>query len=413
MPARASATNAATSSPCPAALPADISESDRYERVVGTEVQRGRRSAKPPSRAQGAAAREAPPGLIKALGHEPVRFEDFSAQKYPSREACLRGVESSDAYILLLGPHYGTVFPETEQSATHDEWVAAQNLGLPRYVLRKDGVALDPEQQKFERTLGDYGSGRFYKSFTDVASAQLAVAGVIHDLKQTPDVLEFGPLSETPDVRWLSDGAESRGAFSSGRPLLEVHVLPVDGKRASARVLEQILDGLPNRVRNARLVNTTDALKADHIADGVQLDVPSPQEGRWGDSFPGSLASVRVLADGQIAIAFRLPHDSMGSIVDVDDLAIQMASALRLAGQMDPAGATRVAVGVGLTARTMLSVAKVGQPSRNSASISSGNEPVHVEPDETMSRSALDRGAGEVAATLARTIIRGFTSSQW
>lgn len=358
------------------------------------------------------AERDALPGLIKALGHEPVRFEDFTAQQYPSREACIRGVESSDAYILLLGPHYGTVFPETGQSATHDEWVTAQNLGLPRYVLRKDGVAFDPEQQEFERTLGDYGSGRFYKLFTDVAGAQLAVAGVIHDLAQAPGVLEFGPLLQKPDVRWLSDGSESRGAFSSGRPFLEVHVLPVDGQRLSARVLEQVLEGLPGRVRNAGLVNATDAMKADHITDGVQLDVPPPMEGRWGDSFPGSLASVRVLADGQIATVFRLPYDSMGSLLDVDDLGSQTASALRLAGQIDSTGATRVAVGVGLTARTMLSVAKAGQPSRNRASMSSGSEPVHIEPDEAMSRLALDRGADEVAATLARALIRGFTSSQ-
>ena len=70
--------------------------------------------------------RDALPGLIMALGHQPVRFEDFSAQPHPSREACLRAVHESDVYLLLLGPHYGHVFPETGQSATHDEFVAAQ-----------------------------------------------------------------------------------------------------------------------------------------------------------------------------------------------------------------------------------------------------------------------------------------------
>jgi hypothetical protein len=57
--------------------------------------------------------RDALPGLIRALGHEPVRFEDFSAQAVPSRQARIEAVESSDAYLLLLGPHYGTTFPET------------------------------------------------------------------------------------------------------------------------------------------------------------------------------------------------------------------------------------------------------------------------------------------------------------
>jgi hypothetical protein len=40
--------------------------------------------------------RDALPGLIAAIGHTPVRFEDFTAQTVPSREACLQGVKSSD-----------------------------------------------------------------------------------------------------------------------------------------------------------------------------------------------------------------------------------------------------------------------------------------------------------------------------
>lgn len=75
--------------------------------------------------------RDSLPGLIAAAGHECVRFEDFGAQPTPSREACARGVESSEVYVLLLGPRYGHVFPETGQSATHDEWVAATTAGMP------------------------------------------------------------------------------------------------------------------------------------------------------------------------------------------------------------------------------------------------------------------------------------------
>ncbi len=36
------------------------------------------------------------PGLIQALGHEPRRFEDFTAQSAPSRQACLDGIEAAD-----------------------------------------------------------------------------------------------------------------------------------------------------------------------------------------------------------------------------------------------------------------------------------------------------------------------------
>src|SRR5262245_64580833 len=83
--------------------------------------------------------RDSLPGLITALGHTPVRFEDFSAQATPSREACLAAVGSADVYLLLLGTNYGHVFPETGQSATHDEWVHAQRLGKRRLDYRKIG----------------------------------------------------------------------------------------------------------------------------------------------------------------------------------------------------------------------------------------------------------------------------------
>ncbi|MFE3600706.1 hypothetical protein [Streptomyces sp. NPDC059142] len=34
--------------------------------------------------------------MIRALGHTPVRFEDFSVQNTPSREACLKALASAD-----------------------------------------------------------------------------------------------------------------------------------------------------------------------------------------------------------------------------------------------------------------------------------------------------------------------------
>ncbi|MET8030791.1 DUF4062 domain-containing protein [Streptomyces avermitilis] len=47
--------------------------------------------------------RDALDGLVRALGHTPVRFEDFSAQTTPSREACLKALETADACLFLLG----------------------------------------------------------------------------------------------------------------------------------------------------------------------------------------------------------------------------------------------------------------------------------------------------------------------
>lgn len=352
--------------------------------------------------------RDALPGLIKALGHDPVRFEDFTAQAVPSRQACIQGIEASDVYLLILGPHYGNKLPETGQSATHDEWVTAQRIGLPRYVFRKTGIELDPEQATFEKTLGDYGSGRFYRTFGDVTELQTAVAGVLRELSAAPDPLGFKPLSGPVSIQWWNDPDMNRGFTNSQRPRLEVHIAPLGGAPLSGRLLEQVLDGLPNHVRASGLVSATEALETGHGVTDITLTVPSPTNVRWGDTYSGSLTSVRVRTDGQIAVMFSLPGDQMGSLLNVQDVTARTAAALRLAGQIDLTGAPELAVGVGVTSASMVTIGEIRQSSRSSSHMSMNDAPVRVEPDETVTRTALDRGADEVAATLSRSLLRAF-----
>ena len=149
--------------------------------------------------------RDALPGLITALGHTAVRFEDFSAQPVPSREACLAGVDSSDVYLLLLGPRNGHRFSDTGQSATHDEWVAATAVSLPRLVYRKQGVQFEPDQADFARQIEDYGSGVFRDSFMAVQDLQTKVVAKIRELEQADSPL----ASRSWLIRFPSSGAES------------------------------------------------------------------------------------------------------------------------------------------------------------------------------------------------------------
>lgn len=121
--------------------------------------------------------RDALPGLISAIGHMPVRFEDFTAQTVPSREACLAGVKSSDVYLLLAGPHYGHVFEDTGQSATRDEWMAATAAGMPRLVYRESGIQLDSDQAAFVAGIKDYGAGAFRDVYSSTAEWQTKGSG--------------------------------------------------------------------------------------------------------------------------------------------------------------------------------------------------------------------------------------------
>lgn len=137
--------------------------------------------------------RDALPGLISAIGFEPVRFEDFGASPTPSREACLQGVASADVYVLLLGPNYGHRFADTKQSPTHDEWVAATKRGIPRLVYVKNGVEVEPDQRAFIDSIGNYGSGVFYDTFDSVAELQIKVAGALRSQATSPSDLTFTP----------------------------------------------------------------------------------------------------------------------------------------------------------------------------------------------------------------------------
>ncbi|QIS76109.1 DUF4062 domain-containing protein [Streptomyces sp. DSM 40868] len=125
-------------------------------------------------------------GLIRAVGHTPVLFEDFSAQTTPSRQACLDALDSADVCIFLLGPSYGHVFPETGQSATHDEWVAAKTAGKPRWVYRKLGVTFENAQQDFLDQVGTSLADRIRRAgvvknsaaLTSSSSREHAIVGI-------------------------------------------------------------------------------------------------------------------------------------------------------------------------------------------------------------------------------------------
>lgn len=355
--------------------------------------------------------RDALPGLISAMGHEPVRFEDFTAQNVPSREACIRGVESSDAYLLILGPHYGTEFDDAQQSATHDEWTTAQRLGLPRFVFQKANIEFEPAQQAFIDQLGDYASGRFHARFTNATDLNTKVASALRYLEAEPGALRYEPLIARPTVPWR-DVERNRGAFTH-RAELELHVLPLDAAPLSSRILEQVAAELPDAARQSQLVTTTEALHVDQSVDAVTL-VPAPavSEPGWNAVQPSRLTLLRMDRTATFTAVFTLPTDTIGSVYDPDVVVGQVAAALRLAGALDKSRNDRLAIALGLTTTSGVSRGSLASMPRNGGSINSTTEPVRVEPDEVLSRAALDRGAAEVSAATVRALDRAIVAGQ-
>ncbi|WP_240361571.1 DUF4062 domain-containing protein [Streptomyces sp. MBT27] len=347
-------------------------------------------------------------GLIRSLGHTPVRFEDFSAQSTPSREACLRAVESADVCLFLLGPYYGHIFPETAQSATHDEWVAAQAAGKPRIVYRKQGVRFEDAQHAFARIVEAYATGVFRDSFSTTTELMIKVAQKVRELESAGSPLAYTKLAEQPALHWASDHP-AHGAVNTPGAMVELGVLPLGFDGYSARELEQLGVSLGDRTRTTRMVRNDVALNLTRSEGVVALRVPVSRPQSWDAPQSGKLAEIRLYKTGQLSVRATLPRDGLGAILDPDALPQQIADLLRICGALNIVQADRVVVGARVSATALTSVGVFDpRQSRRSSQLMGFNGSDRVfqtEPDESVTLAALGEGAAEVAGYLAQTLI--------
>jgi hypothetical protein len=348
--------------------------------------------------------RDALPGLIMALGHTAVCFEDFSAQDAPSREACLREVLASDVYLLLLGPHYGHRFPETGQSATHDEWMAATAAGKTRLVYRKDGVEFDEDQQEFARLVEDYGSGVFRDAFTTPHELQTKVVAKLRELEQAGNPLAFTALSGPVAVTWRREFGPA--ARNSAGPALEVHVVPIGADPLPARLLTDLETALPGRIRDLAQLEHSRALATTRLDGAV---VVTSGSGMRRTAQP-QLLGVRVAADRQVSVWAGLPGDDLSAVLDPDALPAQIAGMLRLIGGLRIIDTANVAVAVGLDPMTMVAVGRLADMANGRTIASMSSEPLRLLPDEQVSCAALDVGAAEVGQSWSRAMVDAVTA---
>ena len=103
---------------------------------------------------------------IRQAGCEPIRAEDFSAASISPRNACLDGVRSADALVLLLGARYGFVGP-SGLAATEEEYEQARRNHKHIFVFLQDSVSREPRQQVFVDKVQNYVDGHWRKVFRD------------------------------------------------------------------------------------------------------------------------------------------------------------------------------------------------------------------------------------------------------
>lgn len=355
--------------------------------------------------------RDALRGLIAAIGHTPLAFEDFTTQPVPSRQACLDGVAAANVYLLLIGPYYGHRFDDSGQSPTHDEWVAAQTVGIPRLVFLKDGIEMDDDQQEFYRSVSNYTSGVFYNSFTTTAELLTSVARALRQLENSPGTLTWSPLAQDATPTWRRDfDTQANSNYSSIRAQLEVHVLGQPAERRSARQMGELASVLPARIRSAGLVDDSQPVSVSRSDDGSLLaaipEAPDARRGGLHRVYPSTVTGLRVAPDGQVSIWASLPADTMGAVVDTDEIGGQIGGLLRLIGSLNVINAETIAIAVGIDNIGMLSSGRLADlPRSQASSLSMSNQPVHLPPDEAVSIAALGVGAAEAAKPLGQALV--------
>jgi hypothetical protein len=279
--------------------------------------------------------RAALPPFLRLFDHEPLRFEDFEAQDRSSREACLAGVEAADIYVLLLGPRYGTPFPDTGLSPTAEEFRRARQRGIPILVFNKTVDEEDePAHVDFKGEIGHFVNGRLWRSFTDAASCNQAVGEALKVLEA-----ERGPVPRTSPqepvvVPWLSEIqlssaiAPASGFVGMGNtvvppsvsaPVLEFHVMGIGVTNApSLRQIEERTRRLARDMRHVGFVSEGDQLIVG-AAGGFGWAVRPPATSSSG-SFPQQITIEQfrgALTHPGGVCAFRsLDTDIIGSMVD-------------------------------------------------------------------------------------------------
>lgn len=343
--------------------------------------------------------RDALPGLIAALGHEPKRFEDYTAQPVPSRQACLDGVRDGDVYLLVLGGIYGDPLPDTGLSPTEEEFVAARARGIPILVFLKRGGSPDDKQEAFIAKVSGYVDGRFRKGFADVGELLAAVAGSLRDVENQPATLTWTDLTSNVDVPWRDTVSTVRRLAGTD---VETYLVPAEPTK---RLLATVLAGLPDRLgragRDCGLFGQGEALtmySADYEA------VASAEEHARATN-----AGIRVGVDRSVTIWEQLPSDGLGAIVDERDLAERIANALRLAGDLALIDTDKVALAIGLRIGTMTTIGNAAdlghRTSAQPIGFGGGDKMARVGAQDSVPTAALSPAAAEIASELAKRLM--------
>ncbi|MFD1722918.1 DUF4062 domain-containing protein [Amnibacterium endophyticum] len=339
----------------------------------------------------------------------PSRFEDFQAQDRSSRDACLAGVREADVYVLLLGPHYGTPFPDSGLAPTEEEFQLARQLDKPILVFVKNTDEADePRQATFKRQVEDYVDGRFRGAFSSIVTLNTAVYGALEALPRTPQRLEWTPVSSPVTASWLTAIGQAL-PVPPYVPVLQVALLPINPRPMLASEIDGLPTLLARRGRATGFFGDLDGLSASSSRTAAWAAVPQgTRSAGWNARREHAFRGL-CRFDTSESLAFSsIPTDTLGALVDKTDLTRRCSELLRAADLTELDDAAPIALAALLGPLDLVQEGDpihVGNRTSGRGSMRTGQH-AHMTPRFSITAGALRAQTGDAATEIAAELLR-------
>ena len=357
--------------------------------------------------------REAAARGIEALGYEPARAEDYGASPGSPQAACLEGVRSSAAVVLVLGSEYGSR-QASGLSATHEEYREARDESVPVLAFVEEGADPSAEQAGFVAEVQDWLSGLYTESFAGAGDLQQKVTQSLHrlSLAEAAAPLDEGELagrarSLLPD-RSPTGRATLAVAVAGSPPRQVVRPADLGGDDLLRLVLGEARDG------DTPVLSLTAGTSPS--IGGETLTIAQHDTGSYV-----SLSETGSVVVAQPATDDSRPPTAIPAITE-EEVAARIAGALRFAGRMldlvDPQQRiTHVAAAAAMLGGSYLpwrSRAEQAQDPHSATASVYGQDPATAElSPPTRRRAALARDADQLAEDLAVRLRRSATDNPY
>jgi hypothetical protein len=173
---------------------------------------------------------------IVAANADPILVEDYPSLSSSPRNACLDGVRSCDALILIIGDRGGSVAP-SGKLVVEEELEEAVKSGLSVFVFIQTAKRDDRADMLVKR-VSDYTAGYFRKSFTSAESLAAEVKNTIQSLASIKGGANVNSVSEAfSHMPRLGDQTSLRFVMMSAREEEVIDPVSLDSAAFKGRLM--------------------------------------------------------------------------------------------------------------------------------------------------------------------------------